>query len=97
MSRIDEALKRASQGPSTSRSSYRGAEVPLRLAEETTLNEYPLERSNLPVVDRADAPAEHAAVAPRRSAICKRGSHSTRTRPLDATTDSDAPLRETSH
>jgi capsular exopolysaccharide synthesis family protein len=65
MSRIDEALKRASQGPLASRSSYRSAEA-LRLAEETTLNEYPLERSNLPVADRADAPSEHAVVVPRR-------------------------------
>ena len=65
MSRIDEALKRASHGPQASRSSYRGAEAPLHLAEEMTLNEYPLERSNLP--DRADAPSQHAVVAPRRS------------------------------
>lgn len=65
MSRIDEALKRASHSPVSSRSSYRGAEAPLRLAEETTLNEYPLERSSSPVADRADAPTEHAVVAPR--------------------------------
>jgi capsular exopolysaccharide synthesis family protein len=66
MSRIDEALKRASHSPIASRSSYRGAEAPLRLAEETTLNEYPLERSSPPLAGRADAATEHAVVAPRR-------------------------------
>lgn len=42
MSRIDEAMKRASQAPHAGRGT-RGSEASLRLAEDYTLNEYPLE------------------------------------------------------
>ena len=43
MSRIDEALKRASEPGSTGREFHRTSESPLRLAEDVTLNEYPVE------------------------------------------------------
>jgi len=43
MSRIDEALKRASQGPVAGRGTGRVVDPPLRLADELTLDEYPLE------------------------------------------------------
>src|SRR5262245_16176319 len=44
MSRIDEALKRASQSSSPSgKEFHRTTETPLRLAEDVTLNEYPPE------------------------------------------------------
>ena len=43
MSRIDEAMKRVSQGSHPGRGPARGTEVSLRLAEDFTLNEYPPE------------------------------------------------------
>jgi capsular exopolysaccharide synthesis family protein len=56
MSRIDEALKRASQGPLAPRS-HRAAEAPLRLADEFTLNDYPVENRTHPTpVERLDLP-----------------------------------------
>lgn len=63
MSRIDEALKRSSQGPLPGRgSSHRSTETPLRLAEELTLNEYPVEvRAGAVHGERAEASAADSA------------------------------------
>ena len=49
MSRIDEAMKRASQMPHAGRGAMRATESPLRLAEDFTLNEYPLEARGVAV------------------------------------------------
>jgi len=46
MSRIDEALKRASQGPLVGRIATRGTDASLRHADEFTLSDYPLENRN---------------------------------------------------
>ena len=46
MSRIDEALKRASQGPLVGRISTNGSEASVRLADEFTLADYPIESRN---------------------------------------------------
>jgi len=61
MSRIDEALKRAAQGPPSpqktlsGRGTGRAVDAPLRLADEPTLDEYPLESKASPDRhDRAD-------------------------------------------
>jgi protein-tyrosine kinase len=43
MSRIDEAMKRSSLAPHAARGPARGVDGALRLAEDLTLNEYPLE------------------------------------------------------
>jgi len=51
MSRIDEAMRRASQVPHTGRGPTRGTDGPLRLAEDFTLNEYPLESRTISRVD----------------------------------------------
>lgn len=61
MSRIDEAMKRASQMPQAGRPT-RVSESPLRLAEDFTLNEYPLESRG--IVSAEKAPAPEAFVAP---------------------------------
>ena len=62
MSRIDEALKRSSQGPLPGRgSSHRSTETPLRLAEELTLNEYPIEVRGASHGERAEAAAAGSA------------------------------------
>ena len=60
MSRIDEALKRASEpGSLTGREFHRTTESPLRLAEDVTLNEYPAEgRSSAPPAERLAPPGE---------------------------------------
>ena len=61
MSRIDEALKRAAQSPPSPQKTLAGrgtsrlVDAPLRLADEPTLNEYPLEsRASSDRNDRAD-------------------------------------------
>jgi protein-tyrosine kinase len=46
MSRIDEALKRASQGPLVGRISTKGTDASVRLADEFALGDYPLESRN---------------------------------------------------
>jgi len=43
MSRIDEALKRASQGPVAGRIPAKAPDAPVRLSDEFTLGDYPLE------------------------------------------------------
>ena len=58
MSRIDEALKRASQGPLVCRISTKETEAPVRLADEFTLGEYPLESRD------GNAPGESLGVRP---------------------------------
>lgn len=61
MSRIDEALKRVGHGLPGRRGS-RGAEAPLRLADELTLEQYPLE---YPIVaNRPESPAKRVEVTP---------------------------------
>ena len=57
MSRIDEALKRASQGPLVGRIPARGSDVPARVSDEFGLNDYPLENRSGPV--RVDAVSAH--------------------------------------
>ena len=50
MSRIDEALKRASQSPVVGRISTKGTDPSQRVADEFTLSDYPLEgRNSVPV------------------------------------------------
>ena len=56
MSRIDEAMRRASQAEHVSRGHSRGSESPLRLAEDFTLNEYPLEGRGATSVEPAIKP-----------------------------------------
>ena len=59
MSRIDEALKRASQtGSLAGKEFHRTTETPLRLAEDVILNEYPAEGRSSPA--RAERIATHA-------------------------------------
>ena len=68
MSRIDEALKRASESVSSAgREFHRTAESPLRLADDVdvTLNEYPAEgRTSAPPVERPAPPAEFPSPTP---------------------------------
>ena len=59
MSRIDEALKRASHSPLGSRGSNRASDTPLRLADELTINEYPAENRNAVLRPEAKAPVTH--------------------------------------
>jgi protein-tyrosine kinase len=57
MSRIDEALRRVSQSPGP-RATSRPAEVPLRLADELTIEQYPREPRGIPEpVDVPPTPA----------------------------------------
>ena len=59
MSRIDEALKRLSQAPVVGRIATRGSDASVRLADEFTLSDYPLEnRSSHPRADRLALPKE---------------------------------------
>jgi len=64
MSRIDEAMKRASQGHHGGRAVTRTSDSSLRLAEDFTLNEYPLERAGAArveaIIDEARIPAHEA-------------------------------------
>src|SRR5262245_11228392 len=55
MSRIDEALKRASQGPLVGRISAKGTDAAVHQAEEFSLGDYPLEGRN--VNGRGDVPS----------------------------------------
>ena len=57
MSRIDEALKRASQGSVTSRVPSRGGDGTLRLAEELTIEQYPQEARGAEPERREPRPA----------------------------------------
>jgi protein-tyrosine kinase len=61
MSRIDEAMKRASHGHHVGRAATRTNDSSLRLAEEFTLNEYPLESRG---VARVDVVAQEPRKAP---------------------------------
>src|SRR5262245_56098502 len=68
MSRIDEALKRASHSPLAGRGHSRGTDAPLRLADEFTLNEYPQEtRDSKGSSEPGSVRADHAAVVHVRS------------------------------
>lgn len=86
MSRIDEALKRASQGLLPGRSASRTSEAPLRLAEESTLNDYPPEsRSGSVRLQRAAEASVDYAVAPAAPAEEKPAfRHAPGTRNLEA-------------
>jgi len=72
MSRIDEALKRASHGPLAGRISSKGTDSAVRLADEFTLSDYPVETRSVNV--RGDAvslqpePSQPARVQVRASA-----------------------------
>ena len=72
MSRIDEALKRASHGPLAGRISSKGTDSAVRLADEFTLSDYPVETRNVNV--RGDAvsvqpePSQPARIQVRPSA-----------------------------
>ncbi len=61
MSRIDEALKRASQGPVVGRISAKGSDASVRLADEFGLGDYPLESRN------GNVPGESPSVQPEPS------------------------------
>jgi len=64
MSRIDEAMRRASQSPLAGRGVAR-ADQPLRLAEESTLGEYPAESQQLsPRPTRPEPQPEHGMRTP---------------------------------
>jgi protein-tyrosine kinase len=73
MSRIDEALKRAAQGPLTSGSPSRVLEAPLRRADERTLDEYPLESGRVAVdrIERVER-VERVGVTPDRATLTPR-------------------------
>ena len=72
MSRIDEALKRASHGPLAGRISSKGTDSAVRLADEFTLSDYPVETRTVNV--RGDAvssqpePSQPARIQVRASA-----------------------------
>jgi len=64
MSRIDEALKRASQGPRGGLVPARSGESPVRVTEDYTPSDYPLESRSTPTrVDRSEVPFEYPAPA----------------------------------
>jgi capsular exopolysaccharide synthesis family protein len=62
MSRIDEALKRASQGPLVGRIPAKRTDAPVRLGDEFALGDYPLESRNANA--RSDSPAVQPETSP---------------------------------
>jgi protein-tyrosine kinase len=62
MSRIDEALKRASQGPLVGRIPAKRPDAPVRLGDEFALGDYPLESRSGNV--RSDTPVGHPEASP---------------------------------
>jgi len=67
MSRIDEAMRRVSQAPHTGRGHTRGTDGSgsLRLADDVTLNEYPLEGRAGARVEMTIASEPRVAAEPR--------------------------------
>jgi protein-tyrosine kinase len=77
MSRIDEALKRVSQGPVSPRAT-RASDAPLRLADELTIEQYPHESgatvgtATAPPVARRRSVGERPVTVPARESIAPR-------------------------
>jgi hypothetical protein len=94
MSRIDEAMRRASQAPHTARGHTRGADGSgsLRLADDVTLNEYPLEGRAAARVEMTIASEPRVAAEPRIVTTPLKRQNGPRAKPHSSTNQTESSL-----